>query len=155
MSYNIIIRVVVIIIGIVSAYVFYSYFIEPSVLYPLCITNSETCNRMAYYKYKNSVLIKMQPSGYWIWYNGDNAFIYGQPTGIKCDDPSKYEPGFAINTKTGQKIGYQCIQKLDQLLSFYEKQSSQEFVYDRMDNPSDVDVYYVLNLFNKKGIISI
>lgn len=155
MSYNIIVRVIVIIIAIISSYVFYNYIVNPYILYPLCLTDSETCNRMSYYKYENSALIKMQPSGFWIWYNGDNAYIYGQPTGIKCDDPTKYEPSFAIDTKTGQKIGYQCVQKLDTLINFYSGQSKEQFIYDRVSDINNVDVYYVLNLFDKKGIISI
>lgn len=149
-------RIGIIFLGIISAIVLYSYFVRPMILEPMCLVNSIGCARMSYYTYNNSVLIQMINSDIWVWYNGDEIFIYGQPVGQLCKDPANYTAAYAISGRTGMKKGYKCVMTLEKVLEFYkERKVKKQKMITRVKDPSKFDVYDVMNLFAKKGIIDL
>ena len=154
MSYNFFLRTFVILLAIATAYVIYRGIIDPHILNPLCLTDSNNCVQLSYYKYNNSILVNMQPTGFWVWYNGNKAFLYGQNTGNVCNDPN-FETAYVID-KSGVTNGYECINKLDLVKNYYSSRGEQQFVYIRTEtNVNNFNVYDVLNYFNDKNIIKI
>jgi hypothetical protein len=150
----IIVRIVVIIVAIFSSFVVYYYIFRPAVLQPLCLVNTNGCVRIAYYSYNNSALVHLENSGIWLWYNGFKAFVYGQNVGQVCQDPTKYEAAYAINTLTGEKEGYDCVTPLATLLKFYQSKGGMEYLYKRI-NANTFDVYAALNLLQNERIIDL
>jgi hypothetical protein len=149
------IRILVVIIAFFTAYVFYSYIFEPQVMSPLCLVNSNQCARMGYYAYNNSALIHMRGSDIWVWFNGDKAYVYGQPVGQICKDPSKYQAAYVINTRTGIQEGYECVIALGDVITFYtSKGVSMEYLVARIDT-NNFDIYSALNMLNQEGVINI
>ena len=158
MSYSwkfILIRSVVIILAIATGIVIFSYIFRPYVLEPTCLVDTESCVRIAYYNYKNSVLAHMRNTGIWVWYNGFKAFVFGQIVGEICKDSKKFSPAYTINTDTGVKEGYECVTPLETLIEYYkEKGSKMKYIYIRVKDQDNFDVYAVLNLLRNKKIIS-
>jgi hypothetical protein len=151
----VIIRIAVIILAIFTAYAIYNYIVAPWILEPLCLINTNGCIRLAYYSYNNSALVHMRNTGYWLWFNGDKAYIYGQDVGQMCKYPNKFEAAYAINTHTGIKEGYECITTLNDLLAFYkDKNSEMKYLYKRVKNRKTFDVYGVLNILETEGIVN-
>lgn len=149
------IRIAVIIVAVCTAIVLYSYVINPYVLQPLCLINSNSCARMSYYKYNNSALAKMDNSGLWLWFNGDRAYVYGQPVGQLCSDPSTYEAAYAINTQNGLKEGYTCVKTLSSVIDFYKSKGvALEHLVVKAD-PKTFDVYSALNTLHQNNIINL
>jgi hypothetical protein len=143
------------IMAIISAYVFYCYIFEPYVLQPLCFVDSNACVRFGYYSYNNSALVDMRGSGVWLWYNGDNAYIYGQPVGQLCKDPTRYQAAYVINTHTGRKEGYQCVISLDEVKKFYTEKGIQMRYLLKSIGTENFDVYSALNLLDQEGVITL
>lgn len=156
MSYNwkfVVIRLFVIVLAIATGIVLFSYVFRPYVLVPTCLVDTVSCVRVGYYSFKNSALAHMRNTGIWIWYNGFKAFVYGQIVGELCKDKEKFSPAYAINTTTGLKEGYECITPLETLISYYKKRGEMKYLYTRVENREDFDVYAVLNLLRDKKII--
>ncbi len=151
------VRILIILFGIVTGVVIFIFVINPFILKPLCLTGTNTCVRMMYYNYKNSVLINMLPTGYWIWYNGAYAYVYGQPSGQVCIDNDKYEAAYKVNAVSQVTTNYECVTKLEDVIAFYRDELGikEQYIYTRPDDILTFDVYDVLNLFNKKHIINI
>lgn len=151
----IVIRILIIVITICTSYVFYSYIFEPLVMKPLCLVNSSGCIRIGYYNYNNSALIDMRGSGIWVWFNGDKAYIYGEPVGQICNDPLKYVAAYVISTRTGLKEGYQCVMALGEVINFYESKGVEmSYIVKRVDNDK-FDIYDALNFLNDEGVINL
>ena len=127
---NLFIRSFVIILGIVVGYVIYIKYIETSILIPLCLINTNQCVKINYYNIDNSVLFNMEPTGYWCWYNGNNAYIYGITSGRLCSNKD-YEPAYVIdlNSPSGKPKGYECIQNLDILKKYYSDNSKLKYIF--------------------------
>ncbi len=152
---SLLIRITTIMIAIFTAFVIYSYLVRPYILEPLCLINSNSCARLSYYRYNNSALTKMANSGLWIWFNGDRAFIYGQPVGQLCQDPTKYEAAYSINTKNGLKEGYTCVITLGDVIDFYKSKGvGVEHLITKADSNS-FDVYAALNTLHNAGVINL
>lgn len=152
----ILIRVVVIIIALFTAYAVYNYILKPGVLEPMCLINSNGCVHIGYYTYNNSALIHMRGTGIWIWFNGDKAFIYGQPVGQLCKEPSKYEAAYAVNTRTGLKEGFECVMILNDVIQFYKNRGIEmQYIVKRVKNPIDFTAYDVLNILDDEGVIDL
>lgn len=163
-------RIAVILLAILTAYVLYYYVVDPYILSPLCLSNTNRCLRAKYYRYKNSVLIHMQPTGTWIWFNGKKIYVYGQPIGRVCESDD-YEPAYVADPTNTQLQGYECILKLDKLIDYYNKQGAKpEYMYKRikLSNTSEnivsslkgessggVGVFDVINMFQDKNIINL
>jgi len=151
----IVIRITVIIIAICTAYVLYQYVVKPLILEPLCLVNSNSCVRMTYYAFENSALIQIQNTGLWVWFNGDRAFVYGQPVGQICKDPQKYQAAYSINTRTGLKEGYKCVVTLQEVLNFYKSKGVRSSNLIKKANYNSFDIYAMLNLLDSEGIINL
>lgn len=150
------IRLFIIVLGIITGIVLYYYVVKPHVLEPACMINSNGCVRMRYYSYNNSVLIQMIQNNVWVWYNGDNIYIYGQPIGQICKDPANYTAAYAVDGRTGLKKGYECVMTVEKVLQFYQnkKVKPKGMVY-RVNNPETFNVYDLMNLFDSKNIINL
>lgn len=163
-------RISVMLLAILTAYVLYHYVVDPYILSPLCLSSTNRCLRAKYYRYRNSVLIHMQPTGTWIWFNGKKIFVYGQPIGRVCES-DEYEPAYLADPKNMQLQGYECILKLDKLIDYYKHVGSKpEYMYKRIKLPSTsqntisslkgvpdkgVGVFDVINMFQEKNIINL
>lgn len=148
-------RVLVILLGILTGYVLYNSFVKPKVLEPLCLVGTNGCVRIGYYQHENSALAHMRNTGIWIWFNGYKAYVYGQPVGQICNDPDKYEAAYAINTRSGLKEGYECVKSLSELLNYYKSKTDMKFLYKKVPNRNEFDVYGALNLLQDNHIIDL
>ena len=97
----------------------------------------------------------MQQSGLWVWFNGDRAFIYGQPVGQICKDPQKYEPVYSINTRTGAKEGYKCVIPLQEVINFYTSKKVKPNNIVKKANYNEFDIYALLQFLDSKGVINL
>ena len=157
--YTLFLRLMIVIIAIISAYILYSYVVDPHILTPLCLINSNECVRISYWNYENSALIHMEPSGYWVWFNGEKAFVFNVFTGNECisdpDDKAKYSPAYIVDPVTGLPHSYECIRTFDDIQSFYKsKGSKKQFIYKRK-NVKKFNILDVLNLMSDKNIINL
>ena len=146
-------RIFVILLGILTAIVVYWYLVQPYILEPLCLVNSNSCARIGYYRYNNSALMEMKNSGLYVWYNGDKAFVYGQPVGQICD--KNYEAAYAVNTHTGLKEGYACVMLLKDVIKFYTDKGIKMENTVVKANVEEFDVYALLNYASSIGIINL
>ena len=149
------IRIIVIIVALITAYVIYSLIVKPGILEPLCLINTLGCVRMAFYRYNNSALVHMRNTEIWLWYNGYKVYVYGQPIGQICNNPGSFEAAYAINTRTGMKEGFECVTVLGELINFYKSKTKMEYLYKKVKDRETFDVYGALNLLNDHGIIDL
>jgi hypothetical protein len=149
------IRFAVILVAICTAFFVYKYIVKPLILEPLCLVNSNSCVRMTYYAFENSALVQMQNTGLWVWFNGDRAFVYGQPVGQICKEPDKYQAAYSINTRTGLKEGYRCVVTLKEVLDFYKSKGVKSNNLIKKANYTSFDIYAMLNMLDSEGIINL
>ena len=148
------VRIWVIILAVVVAYVIYQKIVEPKILQPYCLINTNTCLRIRYRRYKNSVLVHMQPTGFWVWFDGKDVLIYGEPTGRLCMD-DKYDTVYVYDVSVNKVIGYRCAKKISEVQQFYDsKKAPVEYLYQRHFK-SNFDVYDLINFLADRGIINL
>jgi hypothetical protein len=124
-------------LAIFIGYLFVSKYIEPTIFYENCLTDTNNCSVTEMYRYNNTFIAHEQISDLWFWYNGKNLYIYGQAAGT-CTDPN-YEVvnvcSLSIQNSTIQFnfLPNECVTKIDQILSDYKKQFNvqQEIFYTR------------------------
>jgi len=167
--------IIIIILGVATAYILYKTVVEPHVLRPMCLVDTAGCIQIGYYSYKNSVLGHMQPEGYWFWFNGESAYVFNpDTTGLSCKDGKDgitYSPAYKVNPVLGVTSSFECIQTIDELKEFYTGKNVRfEYLYHRV--PMDTlgvqtkkgksdkiikkfDIYDALNLMAQKNIINI
>jgi hypothetical protein len=120
--YNISVNVMVVILGVCIGYLLYKYFIRTHILEPACLIDSDTCVKMSYWSYGNSVLFHVEPNGYWCWFNGTDLFIYDATlTSSKCPQ------GIYEDSNLGE-MKYQSAYKLDRLPNIYSTTNNQQIV---------------------------
>lgn len=146
-------RILLVILAFCTGVVLCYYIIKPYILEPLCLVNSNSCAKITYYKYNNSVLMKMGASGTWIWYNGDRIYVYGQPVGQICEKP--YEAAYTINPQNGLKEGFKCVKSLTDVLNFYKNNKVKETTLLKRADVNNFDVYAAMSLLNNEGIINL
>lgn len=174
----IILRICLIIIAILSGVVLYYKIVEPFILKPLCLSDSNSCLRLAYWNYNNSLLFHMEPIGYWVWFNGTQAFVFNVINGAVCpkgDDGTVYSPAFPLDPVPNAKpTKWECIENIDSLINLYENKFGvkKKFLWKRINpkltiNPKTVDtksdikgpvslsVYDILNIFADRNIINL
>lgn len=144
-------RVLVIIVAILVGYIIANNYVKQKVLRPLCMVDSNSCIKISYYKYNNSVLVYINNSETWLWYNGIKVYIYGMPTGQLCLNPNQYEAAYAIDPKTGIKEGYSCVMALGEVLKFYEEKKVSPLMYIRRGE--NTDIYSILTMLQTDGIV--
>ena len=153
---NVFIRLFSVLIGIITGYVIYTKLIKKNVLINLCLSDTNSCVSIKYYSIKNSILFNMQPTGYWCWFNGVSAYVFGIPTGKACQ-LKEYEPAYVIDLKNSTTLpkGYECIQNLNSLIDFYTKNSTEKYIYYNSPNPYETNIYDILNFLNNRNIIKL
>lgn len=144
-------RIWTIVISILCALIFYQLIVKTYFLEKLCFIDTNSCARIKYQTYQNSVLVNIQPTGYWIWFDGKNILIYGEPIGNICKDFG-YEPAYMYDVKNRKVIGYRCATSLNIVKKFY---NNVPFNYIFNKNTKNMDVYDVINFLAEKNIINI
>lgn len=155
MPYNFGIRLWVIIVAVFAALACVSFMVKPWVLEPLCLINSNECMEIEYWTLENSVIAHMQPTGYWIWYNGENVYVFGEQTGQLCEDPN-YEPAYVIDVVKNEILGYECVMPIEDILKYYTSQGSEtKYLFKRItqDQWSTFNVYDLINTLIDNNII--
>jgi len=140
-------RLWAIIMGILVGIVAYVFIIYPA----LCrtpIINTNRALEIRYQQIDNSLLIQMT-TGYWIWFDGKDALLYGQPTGRECDDG--YDSVFVMDIASGNKLGYMCATELTKVMEYY-KDKGINYMYVK---DVGLDAIQIINLFLEKGIITV
>lgn len=149
------VKIIIVLLAILTSYVIYLYLFKPYILEPMCLINSNSCVRMTYYSYENSALVEMQNTGLWVWFNGDKAFVYGQPVGQICKEPDKFEAAYAVNVRSGMKEGYYCVVTLKEVLDFYKAKDVKPKSLLKKADYNSFDIYAMLNLLDNEGIINL
>lgn len=131
------------------AFVLYKTWLKPK-LEGMCLLNTNQCIEVKYFKKENSALIFVSPTGYTIWFNDGQAFLYGINTGYICEDP-KYEAAFKISANRNTLENYQCILGTDELMKFYsDVEPSYEYIKVQ---PINFDVYKLLAILVERKIL--
>ena len=77
-------RISSIFLAILVGFMIYYFLVYPLILKKMCLVETDNCVKISYYMHKNSALVNVQESDYWLWYNGDTLFLYGHPLGEVC-----------------------------------------------------------------------
>jgi|688.fasta_scaffold462764_2 hypothetical protein len=152
---NILKILLTIIISCCTCFLIFIYLVKPKVLENLCLVDSGKCLHLQYWAFENSVLTQLSNTGIWVWFNGDRAFIYGQPVGQICPDPDNFSAVYSINTNNGVKEGYKCVVSLKKVIEFYQSKNVSEKTLIKKINPTNFDIYDLLNLLDKEDIINL
>lgn len=152
-------RIIIVVIALVLAYLLVSKVIQPKFLDKNCITNTNNCFYLDIWKYKNSFVAEIYPTSLYIWFNGQNLYIYGIAPGV-CQDKENYEPVFSFTVDTSK--GYPvytanpniCVEKLTNILDYYKNNlnSDKKRIYLQAESPTN-NVFDILNLLYNKKII--
>jgi hypothetical protein len=154
MDYNLFVRIWVILLALICAFYVYQLYVKQKVLKPLCFIDTNSSLQIEYRKYGNSVLVHMIPTGFWVWFDGNEIFIYGEPTGRMCTDEG-YEAVYVYDVSTQKVIGYQCAYNIDKVQEFYDQKNVPvEYIFER-NFDRDFDVYDLINYLADKRIISL
>ena len=152
----ILITLFIIIIAILTGYVIYKYIIEKYILMPFCLVDTDSCTKIEYYSFENSVLFSIPPSNYWIWYNDGKAYTYGE-----LKSKSSCENGYTnvyvtdLTTKEPQLLGYQCVTPFNQVLDFFVSKGPKKHIYYKSDPLKIPDMFEVLNKLEMNQIINL
>lgn len=154
MEYNLFLRMWVIVLAMICAFAVYQFYIKNKVLKPLGFIETNSTLQIRYRRYGNSVLVHMLPTGFWVWFDGTEILIYGEPTGALCKDEG-YEAVYVYDVATRKVIGYRCAHDIDTVQKFYDdKNIPVEYIFERNFKP-DFDVYDLMNYLSDKRIISL
>lgn len=157
MTYSFPVRLCVIIVAIFTAIACVIFMLKPWVYEPMCLVNSNSCLEIQYWPLHNSVLAHAVPTGYWIWYNGQYVYIFGEQTGRTCPNPN-FQPVYVIDASENKVLGYQCIQHLDGIRDYYEKYGEpKQYTFKRLSDSekNTFNVFDMLNILIDKDIIYI
>ena len=149
----VLIRVYVVTLAIMFAYALYETVLKRVLYRKLGVLQTHRCLKIRYQRYKNSVLIETEPYGYHIFFDGEEAFVYGLPTGASCKNP--YVPAYAVDLKTNQVLGFVCAQPIEDVKKFYSKiEAPMQTLFIR-EPAWDFDAWSVLNYMSALNIINI
>lgn len=157
MAYNLAVRIWTIIVAVISGILITVFLLKPYVFEPLCLINTNQCIQISFRKYKNSVLVHMQPTGYWWWFNGEFIFVFGLPTGRQCEGKN-FEPAFVIDTRTAKVKGYECVTHLENLIKFYkdDRKAKEQHIFICMKNKKkNFNIYDAFDQLVLKNIIQV
>lgn len=154
MEHNILIRIWLIINSLLLAFIIYHLVVKPYILTPLSFINTSTALQIQYQQYGNSVLVHILPTGYWIWFDGKDIIVYGEPSGRVCKDQG-YDSVYVYDVIKKKVSGYMCAKDLEEVKKLYnDKNSKIQYIFKRKFK-SDFDVYDVINLLSDRRIINI
>lgn len=148
------VKVIVIILAGMTAYLVRMYIIRPKVLEPACLINGSSCVQLEYYHKDNSAFVVVRPSLYRLWFNGTNFFVYElSNTGRVCTEEG-YQPAYEILPTRNVVQNYRCIRSVDQVLKYYEG-VPKETVFIRSDDPTKFSAYDVIQYLLRERIIGL
>jgi len=174
-------KLVVFVAAIALGYLATKYVIDPYIMTPNCMINNKECLTFKYYAdHNNTVLIYVEPYGYWVWFDGKYAYIYDTVRSINtCSDKDKFDPVYVVkhNSFKWVPVESKCIKKLDLLKQEYigtKKIKLKKFkhrlptfmlksnggVLDTNGNSAQqlgnkFEVNDIMKIFNSKNIISL
>lgn len=88
-----------------------------------CLFDKGKCVGVEYQTKDNSVLAHVAPSGKYIWFDGKELMLFGEPTGNICEDPGT-TPAYVMDTKSGVPRGYRCTKPLEEIKEYYKNTPS-------------------------------
>jgi hypothetical protein len=153
-------RLWIIFIAVFTSMVLYQFVLKPYVYIPLCLLKTEECIKLKYQQYYNSILVNAEPSGYWVWFNGEDVFVYGINSGKTCID-NGYESAYVIDAISNKVKGYMCVKTLEYIQNLYNNVWKSPVQYDFIKkengntNSGSFTVYGIINHLSDKGIINI
>lgn len=114
-----------IVVGIIIGIMFYFKVWQPQVLAKMCLVNGTMCTNIKYWKYENTILFNMQPQGYWVWFNGEYAFLYDTSNSFPCEtiDGEEYQLAYKLPTYqiySSIQLQRLCIISLERVLKLYK-----------------------------------
>lgn len=123
------VRILVLILAIILGYYFVNKIIEPHVLKPECLTDTNSCASMTIWKYKNSFVAQVFPSELYIFFNGARLYVYGQAPGTctETSESNEYVPVdvITINGTDDNPIysrqNYECINNVESVVNYYTR----------------------------------
>jgi len=157
MSYSFPIRIWVIVVALFTALVFVVFILKPLVFEPMCLLKSNSCLEIEYWTLQNSVIAHAIPTGYWIWFNGFNVYVFGEPTGRVCPNQN-FEPTYVVDLQSNELLGYECVMPLQDILTTYQKQGSEKryiFTHIPKEEWNTFNVYDMINVLTDNNVISI
>ena len=134
---RILIILLTLVVGIAAGSLFYFKLFQPQVLEKLCLVNGTSCAYMSYYNYNNSALIHMEPEGYWLWWDGNYAYVWDTAATIECPNegnlyfqPAYQVPPYAQPTST--ELKKVCISSIEDMIFMYENEFNvrQKFIVE-------------------------
>ena len=159
MSYNFAIRIWVIVVALFTALVFVVFILKPLVFEPMCLLNSNSCLEIEYWTLQNSVIAHAIPTGYWIWFNGSNVYVFGEPTGQICPpENQKFEPAYVVDLQKNEILGYECVMHIEDILTYYQEQGSEKrYVFEHIPKEEwdTFNIYDMINVLVDHNVIYI
>ena len=165
--YILLIRFLLIIFGILIGFLLYTYLVRPA-LVSSCFLETDNCVKISYRSYGNSALAQIEPEGYWLWFNGNKAYIYLPDTDNKICTAEDFVPAYVVSSTTEwqKPDSVQCIMDKKRIIEFYEKNGVKERVlyakakivpvsFGQIPNPPQFSYLDVLNLLGSKNIINL
>jgi hypothetical protein len=116
-----------IIAGIAAGALFYFKIFQPQVLEKMCLVNGTSCAYMSYWNYQNSVLIHMEPEGYWLWWDGNFAYVWDTAATIECPSEGDlyFQPAYRVppyKQPTSSELKKVCISTIEDMIYMYENE---------------------------------
>ena len=168
---NIIVIFAIIISGILLGYLLYKYGVRTFILETACILDTNTCVKIAYWNYGDSVLFHMEPSGYWAWYNGTDLYLYDSISNSEscsqslseCEEGQNcrnvtFSPAYKIPKvpfvySTESTYENVCIENVDQLIDYYESLNvKKQILHDRVAYQLLNSVGYTTNGYRQPSV---
>lgn len=87
------------------AYVFYRRFLR-AILSDLCLIDTNSCASIQYWKYNNAVVVRFIPEGFYMFYDGQTAYVYQDvenPSNV-CQTHKVCNPVFKVTTDDCVKV---------------------------------------------------
>jgi hypothetical protein len=149
------IKVTLLVLAFMGAYVLRMYWVRPKLLEPSCLLNTDRCVKLVYYRKDNSALVFAEPAAFRIWFNGTTFYVYdvASGTGRKCVE-ADYEPAYEVQPKQSAVQKYACIRSLKSVLKLYEK-SPREYAYIRVDDPASFSAFDVIRYLLTHRIVGL
>lgn len=137
------------------AYLIRIHYVNPKVLEPLCLLNTSKCIKIEYYLRDNSLFAYVTPSAFQIWFNGTSFYVYdlSASTGRMCSDPN-YQPAYEIQLKRSAVQNYSCIRSIKEVMKYYAD-TPKRYAYVRSPKAQEFSAFDVIRFFVDKQIIAL
>ena len=151
---NALIKLCVLILAFMGAYIFHRTIVRPKLLEPHCLVNTNNCAQIEYYKKMNTVFVIVRPSAYRLWYNGSTFYVYDiSNSGRTCSNPN-YQPAYEIKPKMNNVQNYHCIRSFASVFEEY-KNVPKRVIFIRSEDPVSFSVFDVIRHLLEEKIIQL